>query len=957
MPNAIFFVENVSHFVPTIQQELLYIEVDEDEDDGARSSQAEQGRDESSSDDNDSTAAAHAAAVGHSPGHCHLAKSEPTGQNLSSAEENTNKEENKVKRDCDMMDTEETGAVQASEPRQRKEDCDAVAPADAISETAVTAEATPRPKKLERNYDVSINEKDYFDQTALHVAIMARKIDHVKILLEADCSLRIKCDGSWPMHVALSIGAIASHRQFAYECFVALHERGADIAAKDDSLHTPLFLACMFNLPQIASYILSDADGLATLNMRADRAGNRPIHAAAKFDTLDNANVSKTAVANATGQLPDGSTMASSSGKKLTHMTEPIAPTSGATAPSSATDALLTQVLLGTNGIEVDAVNVMGRTPLHTACSRGNWAVVRLLLQAGASTTIKDKIGLSPGQLSYKRGMPIPNDLADSLGEPPAEGVVAPPRDLIVDPHGKTMLMSHELCLLHRTCPPMRRSTDADSVPPENVRRLQVLVDDETGILRTGEFGGLSWRGEARRAAIADVLKVHEYEYIDRISQQSSIIPDYPNAIANLDADTAISRWSFEAAMRAAGSVCEAVDRVIAGEARNAFCAVRPPGHHAGPRGIVRCANDPEGSHGFCLLNNVAIGAAYARSMYRNEGIQKIAIIDFDVHHGNGTEEIVRRLIPKTETTVFRTPFSSGELRHDTYKPWLDETDVHNVFFSSTHGYGQRGVEQRGHFYPASGKSHTSDALSHPNMVETPGLADFMLSQTWTRIGEDARTNCCKIIDVGFELPESDSDPQSRSMKQRLDLRDAYRKNIFPHLLNFDPDLIFISAGFDAHRRDTMNFGYVGMVEEDYEWVTEHLVQIANSCCNGRVVSVLEGGYKIQGGIVSPFARSVASHVRALVDGGRSRELYDPNDSEFESTFERGLFERRERKKELEREQLRAAEAASRLQQRQEFNAAGEPPEDPDVPSRKRRRNQVDYKELLKDMQREGFAD
>jgi acetoin utilization deacetylase AcuC-like enzyme len=171
-------------------------------------------------------------------------------------------------------------------------------------------------------------------------------------------------------------------------------------------------------------------------------------------------------------------------------------------------------------------------------------------------------------------------------------------------------------------------------------------------------------------------------------------IPDHPNAIAHLDPDTAVSRWSFEAAMRAAGSLCEAVDRVVAGDKiRNAFCAVRPPGHHAGPRGIVRCANDLDaGSHGFCLLNNVCIGAAYARSMYRNEGIQKVAIIDFDVHHGNGTEEIVRQLIPGIEKGAIRTPFAFGEISSPTYHPWLDETDVDNVFFASTEGIRHAGM-------------------------------------------------------------------------------------------------------------------------------------------------------------------------------------------------------------------------------------------------------------------------
>jgi acetoin utilization deacetylase AcuC-like enzyme len=205
------------------------------------------------------------------------------------------------------------------------------------------------------------------------------------------------------------------------------------------------------------------------------------------------------------------------------------------------------------------------------------------------------------------------------------------------------------------------------------------------------------WQNHARRAAIADILRCHEYEYVEKISHTCSAIPDHPSAIAHLDADTAVSRWSFEAAMRAAGSVCEAVDKVVTGDHRNAFCAVRPPGHHAGPRGIVRCENDPDGgSHGFCLLNNVAIGAAYARFMYRHEGIKKIAIVDFDVHHGNGTEEIIRQLVPTVETAIVKAPFAVGELASHRYRPWLDESDVNDVFFASTHGYGPRGIEYIG---------------------------------------------------------------------------------------------------------------------------------------------------------------------------------------------------------------------------------------------------------------------
>jgi hypothetical protein len=170
--------------------------------------------------------------------------------------------------------------------------------------------------------------------------------------------------------------------------------------------------------------------------------------------------------------------------------------------------------------------------------------------------------------------------------------------------------------------------------------------------------------------------------------------------------------------------------------------------------------------------------------------------------------------------------------------------------------------------------------------------------------------------------------------------------------LEFDPDIIFISAGFDAHKRDSMNFGYVGMVEDDYEWVTAQLVRIANTCCNGRIVSVLEGGYKIHGGIVSPFARSVAAHVRSLVDGGSSRELYDAQDGEWESQFERHLIDERERKRQQKLEKIKLLELQSR---RALYGDDAGNEEEGDAP-RKRKRNQVDYRSLYEQMKKEGFA-
>lgn len=1010
-------------------QRLIFVAQQEESDNDEDNVDEEEGQEErrqgddsasssSSSDDNDSTAAAHAAAIGHSP-----RPIRPTVEIPASAE---SKGSVSTTAGVDTAMSESNGGPAAEATTPSKAANEAAAEAASIlaaSSAAETAgegtpmetspggnaptnndyqqqqeekQTTPTKDKASNGGDSqlakgssnekkqkkqkffcphNLNERDADENTPIHVAIHARKLEHVKLLLEAGANVHKKSDGSAPIHTTISIAALQQNEQFGYDCLVLLNNFEADLTAKDDAMHTPLYLACMFNLPSIVTYLLANEAGMSTLNSKADRSGGRPLHAAAKFDTSSKPFGSRSAASAANAARPtapihhpDGSVannlhqIPGFPGKVAEHVGGKQAPSAAVAAPSAglSPEAMLTQLLLRTEGIEVDALNTVGQTPLHIACLRGNWVVARLLVQAEADPNIADRRGFTPGQLAHKRGMPIPVDLINPLGGPPSSGTVAPPRDLIVDPNGNTMLISHELCVLHRSCVPITRDA-AEEPPPENVRRLTVLIDEDTGILRGSEFGRCVWEGEARRAAMIDVLKCHEYSYVEKISNLCSSIPDHPNAITHLDADTAVSRWSFESALRAAGSVCEAVDKVVAGDFRNAFCAVRPPGHHAGPRGIVKCDNDPEGgSHGFCLLNNVAIGAAYARSMYRNEGIRKIAIIDFDVHHGNGTEEIIRKLVPNVEKSTVRTPFAVGELASVSYSPWLDETDLNDVFFASTHGYGARGLEfadvpgQGGWFYPASGQTHISDAIANPSMVEAPSLQDFISSQAWTRMGEDSRANCCKILNCGLGLPNRDAVPGM----QRLELRDAYRKKILPHLREFDPDIIFVSAGFDAHKKDTMNFGYVGMVEDDYEWVTEQLVKIANTCCNGRIVSVLEGGYKIHGGIVSPFARSVASHVRGLVDGGTSRELYDPQDVEWESQFERHLVDERERKRQQKIEKLRQiSEHSARSMFEATSGGVGEEiPEDPDAPSRKRRRNQVDYRNLYEQMKKEGFA-
>jgi acetoin utilization deacetylase AcuC-like enzyme len=217
---------------------------------------------------------------------------------------------------------------------------------------------------------------------------------------------------------------------------------------------------------------------------------------------------------------------------------------------------------------------------------------------------------------------------------------------------------------------------------------------------------------------------------------------------------------SWEAALRAAGAVIDATDRVAAGELTNAFCAIRPPGHHAVGQGAM----------GFCFLNNVAIGALHALERH---GLKRVAVVDFDVHHGNGTEDIL-----------------SG-----------DERVLMTSFFQHP-------------FYPYCGTENPAK-----NMVNVP-------------------------------LPAGTRGDRVREVVEQVWL---------PRLEAFEPEMIFVSAGFDAHREDDL--GQMGLVEADYAFMTKKLMDIAARHARKRIVSTLEGGYNL-----SALARSVAAHVRTLGD-------------------------------------------------------------------------------------------
>jgi acetoin utilization deacetylase AcuC-like enzyme len=228
--------------------------------------------------------------------------------------------------------------------------------------------------------------------------------------------------------------------------------------------------------------------------------------------------------------------------------------------------------------------------------------------------------------------------------------------------------------------------------------------------------------------------------------------------------DTHACRESYDAALLAAGAVLQAVDGVMKGELSAAFCAVRPPGHHA----------ESEAAMGFCLFNNIAIGARYAQKKY---GVERVAILDWDVHHGNGTQEIF----------------------------YADDS----VFYISLHQYP---------YYPGTGAAN----------------------ETGTGNGEGLTLNCPMAAGSGWKEYE-----------------EAFRSKILPALHKFQPHLVMISAGFDAHKDDPL--AHIQLTEDSFAEMTNMMMEIASKYCNGKIISVLEGGYDLQA-----LARSVEKHVHAL---------------------------------------------------------------------------------------------
>lgn len=456
--------------------------------------------------------------------------------------------------------------------------------------------------------------------------------------------------------------------------------------------------------------------------------------------------------------------------------------------------------LLLNRGCKANDVDGNGDTAMHIAARKQHVHFLELLVDFGANCHIRNSQG--------RAALDVLDGNSEISSETMTQRFELRRILLSIEPRLRTLILYHDDCLEHTP----RKLSDWEG--PDRLKFIMQQLND----LSYFPEHELEFSTQFEKAPVELLSRVHSAEYItfvDNLSKQlqQSTGPDRPlpftpqiqrvllrqNSEETKNgefSDTAFSAGTLTAARRAAGAVSHAVDRILLGRNRNAFCVVRPPGHHAGYNGLL----DGGRSCGFCIFNSVAAGAYHALEAHRCE---RVAIVDLDIHHGNGTEDIVRRY-----------PHPS------------------RLFFFSVHLFDKSPDYE---FFPGTG-SH--DDPAH-NIVNVP------LFPMW---GQEC------------SLPGA-----NESIYGRESYRKAIMERLLPALRAFNPSLIILSSGFDAGYEDVGNTRVVGqsrqqgmdMRPEDFAWVTSEILKIADICCNGRVVSVLEGGY----GNYSPKSRKTRAVV------------------------------------------------------------------------------------------------
>ena len=413
----------------------------------------------------------------------------------------------------------------------------------------------------------------------------------------------------------------------------------------------------------------------------------------------------------------------------------------------------------------------------------------------------------------------------------------------------KTGIIYNNNCLLHLELPeePIKRIRRINELK-ENSNRFSLLISDKkTGILNNDLFDDpiqFIIKESTRESCLNDILKCHDITYLqniktkcDNISKKNSL-----NLINNnnnlkdentkyktekLNSDTYISKNTFNIMTSTIGSIFDAIDLVISGECTNAFVIIRPPGHNAGYFGTFE--NNLNNSNN-CIINNACIGAAYARYKYRDNGISKIAIFDYNAFCGKGSEEIIEMLNSK----VFSKDMNYDKvgkinIRKDKKINWLNFSDAKNILYISTH------IQENDSFGNIINNTKENDEIYPAGILNIP-------------------FNTKKIYSYDF--------------------RNVIRSKVIPRLCKFKPDLIILCSGFDGHELEE-NDNQMFLQEYDYAFLTEQLQFVADHYSKKMIVSILEEGYNVKSGIISSFAQSVFTHVRYLNLAANMSYIFD----------------------------------------------------------------------------------